>query len=157
MSYDTPEGAGGGSATPPPGPYDPPGGPDAGQTAPPSGAYGSYGSYPSYGTQQPSYGAYPSYGVPPGAYGKPPPSYRGWAITCIVCGVLFSIIIGLPCALVSLNYSRKVQRAWDAGDQQGAAKASRTAMIWAIVATVFEALGLIFVITLIAHGHTSTT
>jgi Interferon-induced transmembrane protein len=150
MSYDTPEGADRGSATPPPGPYDTPGGPDAGQTMPPSGAYGSYGSYPSYGT-------HPSYGVPPGGYGKPPPSYRGWTITCIVCGVLFSIIIGLPCALAAQHYSRKVQRAWNAGDQQGAAKASRTTMIWAIVATVFEALGLIFVITLVAHGGSSTT
>jgi hypothetical protein len=134
--YGTPEG----QTMPPPGPYGTP----EGQTVPPPGPYGSYGSYPSYGT-------------PPGAYGKPPSSYRAWAITCIVCGVLFSIIIGLPCALVSLSYSRKVQPAWDRGDQQGAAKASRRAMIWAIVATVFEALGLIFVITLISHGGGSTT
>jgi Interferon-induced transmembrane protein len=148
MTYDTPEGADGGSAMPPPpGPYDTPGGPDPGQTVPPSGPYGSYGSY----------GSYPSYGVPPGGYGKPPPSYRGWAITCTVCGVLFSIIIGLPCALVALRYSRKVQPSWAAGDQQGAAKASRRAMIWVIVATVFEALGLIFVISLISHGGTTTT
>ncbi len=144
MSYDTPEGPGGGQTMPPPGPYGTPEGPGGGQTVPPPGPYGSYGSYGSYG-------------APPGAYGKPPPSYRAWAITCIVCGVLFSIIIGLPCALVALNYSRKVQPAWNAGDQPGAAKASRRAMTWAIISTVFEVLGLIFVITLISHGSTTTT
>jgi Interferon-induced transmembrane protein len=169
MSYDTPEGPGGGQPMPPPpGPY---GTPEGQATPPPPGQYGTYGGQPTsppgqygtYGGQQPmppppeQYGAYGSYGTPPGGYGKPPPSYRAWAITCIVCGVLFSIIIGLPCALVALHYSRKVPPAWAAGDQPGAAKASRRAMIWAIVATVFEALGLIFVISLIAHGHTTTT
>ena len=156
MSYDTPEGPGGGQPMPPPDPY----GTAGGQPSPP-GQYGTYGQpmppspgqYGTYGT----YGGYGSYGTPPGGYGKPPPSYRAWAITCIVCGVLFSIIIGLPCALVALHYSRKVQPSWTAGDQQGAAKASRRAMIWAIVATVFEALGLIFVISLISHGGTTTT
>jgi Interferon-induced transmembrane protein len=137
---------------PPPDPYGTPGG----QTMPPPpGQYGTYGQPMRPPPDQ--YGTYGSYGTPPGGYGKPPPSYRAWAITCIVCGVLFSIIIGLPCALVALHYSRKVPRSWAAGDQPGAAKASRRAMIWAIVATVFEALGLIFVISLIAHGGTTTT
>jgi Interferon-induced transmembrane protein len=182
MSYDTPEGRGGGQPMPPPpGPYGtpegqttpPPGqyGTPEGQTTPPPGQYGTYGQptpppgqYGTYGQPMPpppdqygTYGSYGSYGTPPGGYGKPPPSYRAWAITCIVCGVLFSIIIGLPCALVALRYSRKVQPSWTAGDQQGAAKASRRAMIWVIVATAFEALGLIFVISLISHGGTTTT
>jgi Interferon-induced transmembrane protein len=172
MSYDTPEGPGGGQPMPPP--PDPYGTPEGQTTPPPPGQYGTYGGQPTsppgqygaYGGQQPmppppeqygTYGSYGSYGTPPGGYGKPPPSYRAWAITCIVCGVLFSIIIGLPCALVALHYSRKVPSAWASGDQPGAAKASRRAMIWVIVATVFEALGLIFVISLIAHGHTTTT
>jgi len=159
MSYDTPESPGGGQPMPPPDPYGTP----EGQPTPPPGQYGTYGgqqpmppSPDQYGTYG-SYGSYGSYGTPPGGYGKPPPSYRAWAITCIVCGVLFSIIIGLPCALVALHYSRKVPTSWAAGDQQGAAKASRRAMIWAIVATVFEVLGLIFVISLISHGGTTTT
>ena len=156
MSYDTPEGPGGGQPMPPPDPY----GTAGGQPSPP-GQYGTYGQPtpppPDQNGTYGSYGSYGSYGTPPGGYGKPPPSYRAWAITCIVCGVLFSIIIGLPCALVALHYSRKVQPSWTAGDQQGAAKASRRAMIWAIVATVFEALGLIFVISLISHGGTTTT
>lgn len=162
MSYDTPEGPGGGQTMPPSGPYGTPEAPGGGQTMPPApGPYGSPeapGGAPTMPPPGPygSYGSYPSYGAPPGAYGKPPPSYRAWAITCIVCGVLFSIIVGLPCALVALHYSRKVQPAWNVGDQQGAAKASRRAMIWAIVSTVFEALGLILVITLISHGGTST-
>ncbi len=172
MSYDTPEGPGGGQPMPPP--PDPYGTPEGQTTPPPPGQYGTYGGQPTsppgqygtYGGQQPmppppdqygTYGSYGSYGTPPGGYGKPPASYRAWAITCIVCGVLFSIIIGLPCALVALHYSRKVQPSWAAGDQPGAAKASRRAMIWAIVATVFEALGLIFVISLISHGGGTTT
>jgi Interferon-induced transmembrane protein len=170
MSYDTPEGPGGGQAMPPPGPYGTPEAPGGGQATPPPGPYGTPeapgagGPYGTPGGEQAmpppspygSYGSYGSYGVPPGAYGKPPSSYRAWVITCIVCGVLFNIIIGLPCALVALSYSRKVQPAWDRGDQQGAAKTSRRAMIWAIVATVFEALGLIYVIALISHGGSST-
>jgi len=156
MSYDTPEGPGGAQPMPPPGPY---GTPEGQPAPPPPGQYGTYGGQqpmPPPPDQYGTYGSYGSYGTPPGGYGKPPPSYRAWAITCIVCGVLFSIIIGLPCALVALHYSRKVPSSWTAGDQQGAAKASRRAMIWAIVATVFEALGLIFVISLISHGSTTT-
>jgi hypothetical protein len=159
MSYDTPGGPPGGATPPPPGGYDapPPGG---GYGAPPPG--GGYGAPPPGG----GYGAPPpggSYGVPPGfggygqPYGKPPSTYRAWAITAIVCGVLFSLIIGLPCGLVALSNSRRVQSAWQVGDLQRAAKASKRAMTWAIVATIFDVLGLILVITLFSHGGTSTT
>ena len=150
MSYDTPGGPPGGATPPPPGGYDapPPGG---GYGAPPPG--GGYGAPPPGG----------SYGVPPGfggygqPYGKPPSTYRAWAITAIVCGVLFSLIIGLPCGLVALSNSRRARSAWQVGDIQRAAKASKRAMIWAIVATIFDVLGLILVITLFSHGGTSTT
>ncbi|HTS98129.1 MAG TPA: CD225/dispanin family protein [Streptosporangiaceae bacterium] len=104
------------------------------------------------------------YGVPPApGYGQlpyggnRPSTYRAWVITCCICGVLFSLIIGLPCGLVALANSRRVQSSWQVGDWQRAAKASRRALTWAIVSTVFDALGLILVITLFAHGHSSTT
>jgi uncharacterized membrane protein len=71
--------------------------------------------------------------------------------------VLFSIIIGMPCGLISLYYSRRVQPAWMAGHQQRAAHASRRAMTWAIVSTLFDLLGLIVVISLISHGSGSAS
>jgi hypothetical protein len=142
MSYDTPGDPPGGAMPPPPGDYGAP---------PPGGGYGAYPSGGGYG--QPGYGQ-PGYGQP---YGKPPSTYRAWAITSIVCGVLFSLIIGLPCGLVALSNSRRVQSAWQVGDVQRAAKASKRALTWAIVATIFDVLGLILVITLFSHGGTSTT
>jgi Interferon-induced transmembrane protein len=160
MSYDTPGGPPDGAMPPPPGGYgDPPGG-DYGT---PGGGYGTPGG--GYGTPGGGYGTPGGgYGVPPGyggygqaPYGKPPSTYRAWAITAIVCGVLFSLIIGLPCALVSLSYSRRVQSAWQTGDMQRATKASKRAMTWAIAATIFDVLGLILVITLFSHGGGSTT
>jgi hypothetical protein len=145
MSYDTPGGPPGGAMPPPPGGYgDQPGGYGA-----PGGGYGAPGG--GYGVP-PGYGGY---GQAP--YGKPPSTYRAWAIVCVVCGVLFSLIIGLPCALVSLSYSRRVQSAWQVGDMQRAAKASKRAMTWAIVATIFDVLGLIVVIALFSHGGASST
>jgi hypothetical protein len=136
MSYDTPGGPPGGAMPPPPGGY--------GEQ--PGGGYGAPGG---------GYGVPPGYGQAP--YGKPPSAYRAWAITCIVCGVLFSLIIGLPCALVSLSYSRRVQSAWQVGDMQRATKASKRARTWAIVSTIFDVLGLILVIALFSHGGSSTT
>jgi hypothetical protein len=140
MSYDAPGGPPGGAMPPPPGGYGNP--PSGGYGVPPSGGYGV----------PPGYGGY---GQAP--YGKPPSTFRAWAITCIVCGVLFSLIIGLPCALVALSYSRRVPRAWQAGDMQGAAKASKRARIWVIVSIVFDVLGFILVIALVSYGGSSTT
>jgi len=142
--------------------YDTPGGPPGGGTPPPPGGYGEqpggYGAPGGYGTPGGGYGVSPGYGgYGQAPYGKPPSAYRAWAITCIVCGVLFSLIIGLPCALVSLSYSRRVQSAWQVGDMQRATKASKRARTWAIVATIFDALGLILVIVLFSHGGSTTT
>jgi len=149
MSYDTPGGPPGGATPPPPGGYGAPP-PDGGYGAPPPG--GGYGAYPSGGGYgQPGYGGY---GQP---FGKTPSAYRAWVITSIVCGALFSLIVGLPCGIVALSYSRRVQQAGQMGDMQSAAKASKRARIWAIVATVFDALGLILVITLVSHGGASTS
>jgi Interferon-induced transmembrane protein len=157
MSYEPPPGQAWNQAEgqPPPGQYGAPG---------QYGDPGQYGVPPGqYGQAPGQYGAPGPYGVPgqPGfaqsPYGKPPATYKPWAITCIVCGVLFSIIIGMPCGLVALRYSRRVQPAWVAGDQQGASQASRRAMIWAIVSTLFDLLGFIVVISLFSHGSGSTS
>jgi len=143
-----------------PGPYGAPG-----QYGDPEqyGDPGQYGQAPGqYGAPGP-HGAVGPYGPPgqpgfaQGPYGKPPATYKPWAITCIVCGVLFSIIIGMPCGLIALYYSRRVQPAWMSGQQQRAAQASRRAMIWAIVSTLFDLLGLIVVISLLSHGSGSAS
>jgi len=119
-----------------------------------NGAPGQYGAPGPYGAVGP-YGAPGQPGFAQGPYGKPPATYKPWAIACIVCGVLFSIIIGMPCGLVALYYSRRVQPAWMAGQQQRASQASRRAMIWAIASTLFDLLGFIVVISLFSHGSGS--
>jgi hypothetical protein len=145
--------------------------PPPGQNGAPgqSGAPGQYGDPGQHGDPglyaQPSwqYGATGPYGAPgqpgfaQGPYGRPPAAYKPWAIACIVCGVLFSIIIGMPCGLVALYYSRRVQPAWMAGYQQRASQASRRAMMWAIASTLFDLLGFIVVISLVSHGSGSAS
>jgi Interferon-induced transmembrane protein len=136
MSYEPPADQAWNQAEgqPPPGQY--------GQAPGPYGAPGPYAPGP---------------GFAQGPYGKPPAAYRPWAITCIACGVLFSIIIGMPCGLVALYYSRRVQPAWLAGNQHRASQASRRAMTWAIASTLFDVLGFIVVISLFSHGSGSTS
>ena len=161
--------------------YGPPGygqQPTYGQSAYGQPAYGQqpgygqqspYGGQPMYGQPgygPPPYGGQPGYGMPaypqPG-YGPPtyppqgpqPPTYGAWAVTAIVGGVLFSLLIGLPTAIVGLNYGSKVNRAWAAGDVQGAASASRKARGWLTASTIFEALGVILVIFLFTHMSSS--
>jgi hypothetical protein len=134
---------------PPPG-YGPPG------YGPPGYGQPGYGQ-PNYG--QPNYGP-PGYGMPvygqPG-YGPPmyappgpkPPTYSGWATTVTVGGVLFSLLVGLPTAIVGITYGSKVSRLWAVGDVQGAYSASRKARGWLTASTVFDLLGLILVAFLV--------
>jgi Interferon-induced transmembrane protein/Collagen triple helix repeat (20 copies) len=155
MSYEPPSGQAWNQAE---------GQPSPGQNGAPGpyGAPGQYGDPGQYGAPGP-YGAVGPYGAPgqpgfaQGPYGKPPATYKPWAITCIVCGVLFSIIIGMPCGLIALYYSRRVQPAWISGHQPRAAQASRRAMIWAIASTLFDLLGLIVVVSLLSHGSGSAS
>jgi len=121
--------------------------------------YGQPGyGQPGYG--QPGYGmpAYPQPGYGPPMYpppGSQPPTYGPWAVTTIIGGVLFSLLIGLPTAIVGHSYGSKVKRAWAAGDVQGAASASRKARGWLTASTIFELLGVIFVIFLFTHISSS--
>ncbi len=63
--------------------------------------------------------------------------------------MLFNLILGFPTGLAALTYARKVDPLWQAGDQPGAALASRRARTWAIVSTVLDALGVLFVVLII--------
>jgi hypothetical protein len=140
--------------------------PYAGQPGYGMPAYGQpgYGQQPPYGGQpgygQPGYGmpAYPQPGYGPPMYPPPgpqPPTYGPWAVSAIIGGVLFSLLIGLPTAIVGLNYGSKVKRAWAAGDMQSAATASRKARGWLTASTIFELLGVILVIFLFTHMSSS--
>jgi hypothetical protein len=146
--------------------------PTYGQSAygqqPPYGGQPTYGQ-PGYGP--PPYGGQPMYGQPghgmpmypqPG-YGPPmyppqgpkPPTYGAWAVSAIVGGVLFSLLVGLPTAIVGYTYGSKSSKAWAAGDVQTAASASRKARGWLTASTIFEALGVILVIFLFTHMSSS--
>jgi hypothetical protein len=123
--------------------------------------YGQPGyGQPMYG--QPGYGP-PMYGQPgygPPMYGMPgpqPPTYGAWGVTATVGGVLFSLLVGLPTAIVGLTYSSKVSRLWNSGDVQGAAHASRKARAWLTASTVFDLLGLILVAFLVFRMSSSAT
>ncbi len=107
---------------------------------------GEYGA-PTY-APGPSYGAY---------QGTPPPDYRAWATATIIGGIFFSLIIGLPLGLVARVQSRRVRSMWQKGDAQGALRASRSARTWAIAATVFEVLGVIFLIWLMSRANQTTS
>jgi hypothetical protein len=135
---------------PPPGYGPPPQYPPPGYGPP---AYGQpmYGQ-PAYGPPQyppPGYGM-PGYGPPMYAQpGPPPPTYGGWGVTATIGGVLFSLLVGLPTAIVGLTYGSKVSRLWASGDAAGAYRASRKARGWLTASTVFDLLGLILVAFLI--------
>jgi Interferon-induced transmembrane protein len=153
MSFnDAPQGAPDnppGYGTPPP--YQ---GQPYGQGQPPYGQGQPYGQPPPYGQPygQPAPGG--NYGAPP-AFGRPP-TYLGWAITAAIGGVLFSLILGMPSGIVATRYARKVKTAWEAGDTQGAARASKRALTWSIISTCLDLLGLVLVFYLFSHPAANT-
>jgi hypothetical protein len=152
---DAPNGAGDNSpgfGTPPPDQAAPPAG------MPPPGMPPPYQGQP-YGRPygQPYGQPYPggAYGTAPPRAGRPP-TYLAWAITVAVGGVLFSLILGFPAGLVATRYARKVRTSWDAGDPNEAARASKRALIWSIVSTCLDVLGLILVFVVLSQPATGT-
>jgi hypothetical protein len=129
----------------------------------PMGQYPSYGYQPQYGAYSwppaPQYGAYPGPAVPQPQYGawQPPPDYRALVIAALVGGVLFSLLIGMPMALIAQRNSRRVQSTWESGDPDGAVRASRSARSWAIASMVFDVLGLLLVIVLLSRSGQPTS
>lgn len=172
---DAPNGAGDNSpgfGTPPPDqPPPPPGMPPPGtppqgmppQGMPPPGMPPPYQGQP-YGQPYPGQAYGQPYGqpYPGGAYGTAPPpggrppTYLGWAITVAVGGVLFSLILGFPAGIAATRYARKVRTAWDAGDPYEAARASKRALIWSIVSTCLDVLGLILVFFVLSQPTRTT-
>jgi hypothetical protein len=99
---------------------------------------------PGYGG--PGYGA-PGFGAPP--FGQPPPAHLIWARSAAVGGVLFNLILGLPSALIAMRHARLVRVHWEAGDQPAAVSESRKARTWSIVATAFDALGIVLLLVIL--------
>ena len=128
-------------------------GPDSGEGSLPSSYGQPWPGPPASGTPgyPPSYGAQgsgmPGYGTP---FGQPPPTHLIWARIAAAGGVLFSLILGFPSALVAMRHARLVRVHWDAGNQPAAISASRKARTWSIVATVFDALGIVLIVIIIA-------
>jgi hypothetical protein len=91
------------------------------------------------------------FGVPT-AYGPPPPAYLGWATAAIISGALFNTILGLPAGILARRQGRRVWPLWQAGDQQGAMKASRSARLWAVLSTALDGLGVVVIALVIALG-----
>lgn len=123
-------------------------------------SHGGYGVPPGggrgYGPPEGGYGAPAGFGTSAGWSGNPPPNYLPWAIIATIGGVLFSLIGGVPTGLVSAHFARQVMRRWQAGDRQGALEAARKARTWAIVSTVLDVLGLIFVVYLFSSNKNGT-
>jgi Interferon-induced transmembrane protein len=69
----------------------------------------------------------------------------GWALS--VVGVLFSFLLGA----IALWFSWQVGRRWNAGDAEGARKASRSARTFGLIAVV---VGAVVTVALVATGHT---
>jgi hypothetical protein len=96
-----------------------------------------------------------SYGHPPGAGalpGVPPPTYRAWETTAVICGVLFNIILGLPTALIGRRYGKRVTELWARGDARGAISASRKARAWLIASILLDVIGLVLSIVFVLHA-----
>jgi hypothetical protein len=142
--------------TPEPAPMFPEGqyGGSPGQQPPPSYPQPEFGQ-PGYG--QPGYGpgGYFPPGYAAGPAGQQPATHLAWAWTAAVGGVLFSLILGLPTALIALNHARKVRPSWQAGDLQAAITASRKARTWAIVSTILDVLGIGILVLVIGAAHTT--
>jgi hypothetical protein len=121
-------------------------GPDSAEGSSPSSFDQPWGGAPGYLPPDP--------GLPP--VGQRPPTYLIWARIAAVGGVLFSLILGLPSALIAQNHGRQVRVQWEAGNQQAALTASRKARTWSIVATVLDALGIVLIIVVVSSsGSTS--
>ena len=148
---------------PPPSPMPPPDqyGGAPGPPPPPSYPQPGYGQ-PGYG--QPGYGQ-PGYGQPGGYFppgygawpgGQEPPTHMAWIWVAAIGGVLFSLILGFPTAMIALSQARKVRPNWQAGNQQAAMTASRRARTWVIVSTILDILGVVlFVVIVAGSAHTS--
>lgn len=119
-------------------PHYPP--PRPGSQPPRSQSPGPHGAPPPPG----SYGAPPPQ-PPRGPYGGPPPQLVRpspyWPVTII--SLLFSCLIGA----VALYFSAQVDRKWNAGDADGARKASQTALIIGIIGIVLGVIGLIAILS----------
>ena len=127
-------------------PHYPP--PRPGSQQPGSPAPGSQGPPPPPPPPGP-YGPQPY--QPPGAYGGPPPQQARpspyWPVSII--SLLFSCIIGA----VGLYFSSQVDSKWNAGDADGARKASQTALIIGIIGIV---VGVVVLIALMSTPDTTS-
>lgn len=124
----------------------------------PQQGYGGQGGQGAQGYGGQGYGGqgYGAYGGPQQGYGSAsgpmPPNYMVPAVIATIAGFLFCCLAGLPAGIASLVFSNQVKSKWSMGDAQGAKKASDNAKLWAIIAGVLSAIGLVFFIYSLSTG-----
>ena len=73
----------------------------------------------------------------------PVPNHLVWAIVATVLGTCFCCPLGLL-GIVAIVYAAKVNSLLNAGDLEGARRASATAKTWCWVATALAIIGVVF-------------
>ena len=86
------------------------------------------------------------------------PNYLVWSILATIGSLLFCCLScvsfpGLITGTVAIVFSTKVNSLLDAGDFDGAQRASRNAKIWSWVTTGFIILAIVVFIVMIATGN----
>lgn len=81
----------------------------------------------------------------------PVPNHLAWAIIATVLGACFCCPLGLL-GIVAIVYAAKVNSLLNAGDLEGARRASATAKTWCWVATALAAIGLLWSIYAFSTG-----
>ncbi|NOY95786.1 MAG: CD225/dispanin family protein [Chlorobi bacterium] len=78
----------------------------------------------------------------------PPPNYLLWAI-------LTTVLCCLPFGIVSIVFAAQVNSKWDAGDYEGAERASKNARTWAWVSFLVALAGMLIWCIMVALGITA--
>ena len=81
----------------------------------------------------------------------PVPNHLVWAIVATVLGTCFCCPLGLL-GIVAIVYAAKVNSLLNAGDLEGARRASATAKTWCWVATALAIIGLLMNIYFVSTG-----
>lgn len=100
---------------------------------------------PQYQQQQPQYQPPQQYSYP---VNQPPEKVNNYLIWSILC----TIFCCLPCGIVGIVYSNKVNTALSVGNIEQAREASKNAKIWNLVGTILGAVISIGYVMLVAFG-----
>ncbi|SFL30171.1 CD225/dispanin family protein [Lysobacter sp. cf310] len=95
------------------------------------------------------------YEPPQAAPAQPIQNYLAWSISMTVLGFCLCCFIGCAPGIVGIVYGSQVNSKSNAGDLEGARKASENAKIWCWVATALVVVGLLLNIASFMMGGTA--